>query len=142
MPAHAERGTRALVALPLAVTLLLAGCAGRGSAEDAAVGDAATAFFAAAGSAPAGACDLLAPATRDSIQADGEDCADALAEVAADGDVDSAEPRVDVYGRDAMVRWGAQTLFLARFDDGWLVTAAGCEPRGKDLPHDCTIEGR
>ena len=43
---------------------------------------------------------------------------------------------------DAIVRWGAETMFLARFDNGWLVTAAGCTPRGKDLPYDCSIEGR
>ena len=23
-----------------------------------------------------------------------------------------------------------------------VVTAAGCEPRGKDLPYDCSVEGR
>ena len=52
------------------------------------------------------------------------------------------EPEIDVYGRDAMVRWGGSTLFLARFDDGWRVTAAGCAPRGEDLPYDCAVEGR
>lgn len=122
--------------------LALGGCAGRGSVEDGAAGDAATAFFAAASAAPQGACDLLAPATLEVLRSDGEDCADALAEVAPDGGVTGTEPTVEVYGRDAIVRWGSETVFLARFDDGWLVTAAGCRPRGEDLPYDCSVEGR
>jgi hypothetical protein len=128
--------------LPLAAALLVSGCAARGSAEDGAVADAATRFLATAGTTPDAACDLLAPATRETLSADGQACADALADADPGSEVDSTEPRIDVYGRDAMVRWGAQTLFLARFDDGWLVTAAGCEPRGEDLPYDCTVEGR
>ena len=28
----------------------------------------------------------------------------------------------------------------ALFDDRWLITAAGCTPRG-DLPYDCTLKG-
>jgi hypothetical protein len=132
--------TAAVLASSLA--LVLAGCATRGAAEDGAVGDAATAFLAAASSTPEGACDLLAPATLEELRSDGEDCAAALAEVAPDGGPSGTEPTVEVYGRDAMVRWGAATLFLAHFDEGWLVTAAGCEPRGKDLPYDCSVEGR
>ena len=96
---------------------------------------------AAASSSPQDACELLAPATLESLQSDGEDCAEAVTEAAPEGSP-AGEPSADVYGRDAMVRWGGTTLFLARFDDGWLVTAAGCEPRGDDLPYDCSIEGR
>ncbi|KGN41498.1 hypothetical protein, partial [Knoellia aerolata] len=103
--------------------------------------DAATAFLAAASSAPRGACDLLAPATLEVLRSDGDDCAAALAEVAPD-DLAGAEPTAEVYGRDAIVRWGGETVFLARFDDGWRVTAAGCRPRGDDLPYDCSVEGR
>lgn len=129
-------------AVALALAVGCAGCAGRGSAEDGAVGDAATAFFAAVSTAPEGACDLLAPATREVLRSDGEDCAEALAGAAPGGDIASAPPRIEVYGRDAMVAWADQTLFLARFDDGWLVTAADCRPRGDDLPYDCSVEGR
>lgn len=129
------------VAVALSLTAACAGCSGRGSAENAAVADVATVFLAAAGAAPASACDLLAPATLEELRSDGEECADALAEAAPSGDADT-EPRVEVYGRDAMVRWGDETLFLALFDDGWRVTAAGCEPTGDDLPFDCAVEGR
>lgn len=120
---------------------LATGCAGRGSTQDEAVGNVATRFLAAASSAPDGACAFLAPATVETLQSDGEDCASAMQEVAPDGDPTS-EPEVEVYGREAMVRWDGQTLFLSRFDDGWRVTAAGCESRGDDLPYDCTVEGR
>lgn len=123
------------------LALVLGGCAGRGSAEDGPATDAATAFLAAASSSPQDACELLAPATLESLQSDGEDCAEAVTEAAPEGSP-PGEPSADVYGRDAMVRWGGTTLFLARFDDGWLVTAAGCEPREEDLPYDCSIEGR
>lgn len=129
-------------ALVLMLALALGGCAGRGSVEGGAAGDAATAFLAAVSAAPEGACDLLAPATLEELRSDGEACADALAGVDPQDGQDGTEPTVEVYGRDAMVRWGSSTLFLARFDDGWLVTAAGCEPRGADLPYDCSVEGR
>lgn len=132
----------ALVPLSLAVTLLLTGCAGRGSAENDAVADTATTFLAAAASAPESGCDLLAPATLDQLRSDDEDCGDAVSAAAPRADIASTPPTIDVYGRDAMVQWADQTLFLARFDDGWRVVAAGCEARGKDLPYDCTIEGR
>ena len=123
--------------------VVVGGCSGRGSAEEGAAGDTATAFLAAVSSAPDRACDLLAPATLETLRSDGEDCASTLGEVAPNGDLTSTQPTVEVFGRDAIVRWESETLFLARFDDGgWLVTAAGCEPRGEDLPFDCTVEGR
>lgn len=106
------------------------------------MGDTATAFFAAVDSAPDRACDLLAPATLETLRSDEEDCAQAVSDAAPRGDIAATPPTIQVYGRDAMVQWADQTLFLARFDDGWLVTAADCKPRGKDLPYDCSIEGR
>lgn len=139
MPSRAERGTRPLLTGSAALALLLTGCAGRGTAEHEPVADTATRFLAAVASAPESGCELLAPATLEELESDGEQCADVLAEAA--GGEPTGEPRVDVYGRDAMVRWGGQSLFLARFDEGWRVTAAGCEPTGEDLPYDCEVEG-
>lgn len=106
------------------------------------MGDTATAFFAAVDSAPDRACDLLAPATLETLRSDEQDCSGAIAQAAPRGDIAATPPTIQVYGRDAMVQWADQTLFLARFDDGWLVTAADCKPRGKDLPYDCSVEGR
>jgi hypothetical protein len=129
-------------ALVVSTLLLVTGCAGRGSAEETAVGDTATAFFAAVSAAPERACTLLAPATLASLRSDQEDCAEAVSGAALNGDVAATPPEIQVYGRDAIVQWAGQTLFLARFDDGWRVTAADCEPTGKDLPFDCTVEGK
>lgn len=129
------------VAAALALALTVTGCAGRGSVEDDAVAEATTAFLAAAQGAPDRACDLLAPATLETVSSDG-DCGTAMEEVTSSGGSGTGEPVVETWGRDAMVRWGEQTVFLARFDDGWRVTAAGCESRGEDLPFDCAVEGR
>ncbi|WP_404385425.1 hypothetical protein LL946_05100 [Knoellia locipacati] len=148
MPSHLHRcrmPARSLVG-SVAVTLLLTGCGARGSVEEDRVGDTATEFLAGVAFAPEAGCDLLAPATLEELESDGEECAEVLSEAAdVRGTARPSRPgevRIDVFGRDAMVRWVDQTLFLARFDDGWRVTAAGCQPRGKDLPYDCAVEGR
>ena len=47
---------------------------------------------------------------------------------------------VEIWGGDAQVRLGADTLFLTRTDTGWKVTAAGCESRG-EAPYDCEVDG-
>jgi hypothetical protein len=39
------------------------------------------------------------------------------------------------------VRLDKDVVFLARYDDGWRVTAAGCVPR-PGRPFDCTIKGQ
>lgn len=123
--------------------VVLGGCAGRGSAENGAVSDAAERFISAANTMPGQACDALAPATLESIASDDEDCTTAIADLELKTRMAGAPSlEVKVYGRDAIVHWDDQTLFLARLNDGWLVTAAGCQPRGKDLPYDCSIEGR
>ncbi|HET7477470.1 MAG TPA: hypothetical protein VFJ97_15790 [Dermatophilaceae bacterium] len=44
-----------------------------------------------------------------------------------------------VYGHSALVVFDADAVFLASFDDGWRVTAAGCSPR-QDQPYDCAFE--
>jgi hypothetical protein len=49
--------------------------------------------------------------------------------------------RVDVHGRQARVRLAGDTLFLARFDAGWKVVAAGCEPQPDEQPYDCMVKG-
>jgi hypothetical protein len=55
--------------------------------------------------------------------------------------VGSRVVHVDVYGKDAMVRLDHDVVFLARFDNGWKVTAAGCTPvQGR--PFDCTLKGQ
>lgn len=50
----------------------------------------------------------------------------------------------EVAGHSAQVRTDGDTIFLALFDDGWRVTAAGCERTSSDPqePYECAVEGR
>lgn len=87
------------------------------------------------------ACDLLAPGTRIEVEKSAKkSCPEAL------GDEDLPDPSavsgVDVFGHDAIVRFSGDTVFLARFPEGWRVTAAGCEPGLTDQkPYDCDVSG-
>jgi len=120
-------GTAALVAL-------LTGCAGAGESDVSAV---ATAFENPTGD-PQARCDLLAPATRLAFAADSSaSCTSAIADVPLPGgEVGS----VEIWGGDAQVRLGGDTLFLTQTRTGWKVTAAGCESRG-EAPYDCEVDG-
>ena len=113
---------------------LLTGCASAGEPDVAKV---ATAFEDPSGDAQA-RCDLLAPATLATFESDSSaSCADALGDVPLPGgEVGS----VEIWGGDAQVRLGSDTLFLTRTDTGWKVTAAGCESRG-EAPYDCEVDG-
>jgi len=48
--------------------------------------------------------------------------------------------QVEIWGGDAQVRLGDDTVFLTETGAGWRVTAAACEPRG-EAPYDCEVEG-
>jgi hypothetical protein len=125
------------IAALLAAVLLTAGC---GDGRTDAVGQVASDFYAAvkAGDGVA-ACALLAPATRHEVeQSGGAPCEKALLEEDipdADGPV-----AVDVYGRQAQVRFGGDTAFLADMPDGWKVVAVACAARGEQ-PYDCQVKG-
>jgi hypothetical protein len=117
-----------------ALAVLLTGCA---SASEPDVSGIATAFEDPSGD-PQARCDLLAPVTLATFESDASaPCADAIADVPLPGgDVRS----VEIWGGDAQVRLGSDTLFLTQTDAGWRVTAAGCESRG-GAPYDCQVEG-
>lgn len=132
------------------LTLAVAGCA---SAERDEAGHTAQRFEQAARTDAAAACGLLAPRTRTAVadQAEG-DCAKGLQELLAGSPaipssaeaVPDADVQADVAGESAYVHVGGDVVFLARFAEGWRVTAAGCEPpRDGDpaLPHDCAVQG-
>src|SRR4051812_8094307 len=117
-----------------ALAALLTGCA---SASPPHVSTVATAFEDPSGDAQA-RCDLLAPAPPAPFESDpSASCADALADVPLQGGEVSS---VQIWGGDAQVRLGGDTLFLTQTDTGWKVTAAGCESRG-EAPYDCEVEG-
>lgn len=133
-------GGRCFVSLTLLTGALVgvSACTGPGADQAAQV---AESFEQLTSTDAAQACDLLAPGTRIEVEkAADKACADAL------GDEDlpdaSAVDNVEVYGHDAIVRFGDDTVFLARFPEGWRVTAAGCQPGPSDQkPYDCTVSG-
>ena len=123
-----------------ATAMAVCGC-GAGAAESEAR-TAADAFLQAVGSDPASACERLAPETRSSLEeSTGSSCDAALRQLGL-GAAGSAES-VDVAGHGAQVRYEGDTVFLALFDTGWLVTAAGCQRASDDRsePYDCDVEG-
>ena len=129
-------GRGAVVAVALAA--LVSGCSGRVDPQAEVAGAAARAFTVAARADPSTGCGLLAPATATEVEQTAGSCAEGLADADLPEGGDLRE--VEVYGLDAMVRLEQDTVFLARFDDGWRITAAGCTPRG-DGPYDCDIKG-
>lgn len=136
--AHPSGRRAALVLVPTALCLL-SGCSGQGGVESQNAVDAALRFTTAARDDPPVACGLLAPGTRQELEDQDGPCASAL----PDQDLPQASGpgAAEVYGKDAIVRLRGDTLFLARFDDGWHVTAAGCLPAGQDKPYTCTVKG-
>lgn len=119
--------------------LLVGGCSGQGNAELGNAEAAASSFTTSVATAPDRACDLLAPQTLADLEDSEGPCATSLPEQVDGpaGPVESAQ----VYGKDAIVHFGSGTVFLARFADGWRVTAAGCTPSEAGRPYDCTVKG-
>jgi hypothetical protein len=132
-------GRRAAFLLVPTALCLLSGCSGQGGVESQNAVDAALRFTTAARDDPSAACGLLAPGTRQELEDQDGPCASAL----PDQDLPQASGpgTAEVYGKDAIVRLRGDTLFLARFADGWHVTAAGCLPAGQDKPYTCTVKG-
>ena len=54
---------------------------------------------------------------------------------------DAAVTSVSVWGDNAQARLVDGALFLAEFDTGWQVTAAGCTFVSDEVPYDCDVEG-
>lgn len=117
---------------------VLNGCAGQGSAEDHNAEAVVTQFVGSIRTDPAAACALLAPATLTALQDHDGDCPTGLPQqIQPPSDLATSTA---VYGKYAIVHVGADTIFAARFDDGWRVTAAGCTPQA-DRPYNCKIKG-
>jgi hypothetical protein len=108
-----------------------------GSAEDANASSAALAFYHSLDN-PAQACKWLAPGTLSELQDSFGMCAQSLPQQHLP--TATRILSVSVYGKDAIVRLDHDVMFLARFDEGWRVTAAGCKPR-QDRPFNCSIKG-
>ena len=125
---------RGLAAVGLAAAALLSGCAGLEEDDAARVAGA----FEDPAAAPADRCALLAPMTMQTLESDeSAPCVDAIEQVPLPG---GAVEAVEVWGGEALVRLGGDTVFLTDTPSGWRVTAAACRPRG-ELPYDCAVEG-
>lgn len=122
-----------------AALLALAGCAA--APDQAAAADTAQRFLASAATDTAAACALLAPGTLEAVEKDGQPCPTVLAGEGLAPESDT--PEVVVAGHSAQVRFADDAVFLALFDDGWKVIAAGCRRESPDLavPYECVVEG-
>ena len=139
---NGRRGWGRRPAAPCAVVaaglIALSACTGPGADQ---AGQVADSFTRLAPDDPGKACDLLAPRTHEEVEkAADKSCAEAL----PDEDLPDPSPllSVEVYGHDAIARFGNDAVFLARFPEGWRITAAGCQAGPSDAkPYDCDISG-
>jgi hypothetical protein len=124
--------------LPIGVLVFAA--AACGSSQDRAAREVAERFEAAVAQQDGRtACGLLAPETLAQLeQSEQEPCADAVVGERLPGV--RVPEQVRVFGTMAQVRYGADTVFLTRFQEGWRVMAAGCTPAPAER-YDCQVEG-
>lgn len=133
---HARGAVAALLAVGTAVAL--SACS---SAEDADAASAARDYTNAAVGNPQLACRLLAPDTRKELDQQGDgSCVSALK--ATDPSSPGRLDHVTVAGGSAQAVFSDDVVFLARFDTGWQVTAAGCTRSESDpsRPYDCDVK--
>jgi hypothetical protein len=137
-PVHPKGAERAVAAAALVALLALSACAPAGKEAAAAAEEFHQAVDAGQMSE---ACSLLQPATRE--------------ETARTGGAGSCENQLqrkrlpnagkilhtERYGRNALVEFEKDTVFLTASEAGWKITAAGCTPEG-DAPYMCEVGGR
>jgi hypothetical protein len=127
-----------LVALLVVATGSVSGCGGGQSGDVDAV---ARQFYQALLTRDgAAACAVLAPQTKQELEKSAKQaCAGVILREGIHGE--GGPRRTDVYGTAARVQLGEDTAFLARFQDGWKVMAAGCRRQPHDQPFDCQVSG-
>jgi hypothetical protein len=120
------------VGVSLAV-LAISGCAPDGSGAAVAAQD----FRRAIADDSSSACSMLTPRAREKTAATTtcEDQVESLQLTAG-----AAVLRTERYGRNAMVEFEDDTVFLTVSGSGWQVTGAGCTARG-EAPYDCEVGG-
>ena len=89
----------------------------------------------------AGACGLLAPATRAALeQSAGTPCVSAIVEenLPYAGALETSA----TFGTMTQVSFSSDVVFLAEFPRGWRVMAAGCAPgTTPETPYQCQLSG-
>jgi hypothetical protein len=127
-PATVRRRALAMVG---GATVLLTGCS---AAQHPEVEDVAMTFEDPA-SDPEARCDLLAPKTLAALEEESP-CTEAVEQLPLEGGEVTA---VEIWGGDAQVRVGGDTVFLTETSAGWRVLAAACRSEG-DAPYECEVE--
>jgi hypothetical protein len=122
----------------VAAVLVVSGCS---SSQGPAVSAAAQRFYVAVSEGDGDrACMMLSPDVRTELEkSSGEACAQAV--LAEDLPAPRSVASSRVYGTMAIVDTSADTMFLSRFPEGWLVTGVGCRPTGRAGGYDCTVTG-
>jgi hypothetical protein len=86
------------------------------------------------------ACALLQPKTREKIaEQDSGSCEAGLEAL----QLPEAGPlmKTEAYGREALVEFDNDAVFVAVSASGWQITAAGCSPQGES-PYSCEVGGK
>lgn len=130
---------RGLLPGVIKVCSLLAVVAVTGCAADTAGAAGAAEEFrrAAADGDPSVECSMLSPHTRAKV-AGGTSCEDRLASLQLPSE--GTALRTERFGRNAMVVFPDDTVFLTVSGSAWQVTGAGCTANG-DAPYDCDVGG-
>jgi hypothetical protein len=84
-------------------------------------------------------CDLLVPETLAELEeSQAAPCSEVIEELSLEG----GEVRsVEIWGGEAQVRLGSDTVFLTETNSGWRIVAAACRPQGGNAPYECEVEG-
>jgi hypothetical protein len=117
--------------------LTLSGCS---TAHEDAVLSTVDHFYAALGVGDgAKACALLAPSTRSELEQSAKRPCDRV--IVQEGVPHPGVRRsLQVFGTMAQVRFSHDTMFLARFNDGWKVMATTCKAVPGE-PYSCSVKG-
>lgn len=128
-------GRAVLAALSLG--LLAGGC---GGGQDDEVRSVVEDFYTAlADGDAAAACGLLSPAARSELErSSGTPCEQALPEELPAAPTGAVGVRR--FGDAAKADLGSESAFLARYDKGWRIIAAGCTPH-REHPYECSVKG-
>jgi hypothetical protein len=129
-------GLSGLVVACSCVLVALAAC---GSTQDATAAQAATTFVQTISSHDgSAACALLTDRARSAIESFDRRCATTILALPTPAGPPSG---VEVWGASAQVRFDGDVIFLARFDDGWRIRAAGCTAAADSTPYSCEVRG-
>jgi hypothetical protein len=127
------RNHRLVIAL-VAGAGVLAGCS---AAQEPEVQRVASSFEDPSGD-PEARCDLLLPATRAAFeQSESAPCTEAIQDLALEG---GRVESIEIWGGDAQVELGGDTVFLNETSAGWRISSAACSPQG-EAPYDCEVDG-